>query len=169
MTAGAVDADRAADAVRAWLVDTGFEFEETRPRMFSFAVPGEKKLQTPVRIDVGTHALAVHAFVCRAPDEQHERVYRWLLQQNLKTFGVAFAIDRLGDIYLDGRLPLALATADELDRLVGVVMTTADESFNVLLELGFETSIRKEWEWRRSRGESTANLEAFRGWLETDG
>ncbi|MEZ5194640.1 MAG: YbjN domain-containing protein [Nocardioides sp.] len=143
---GPTSARGAADAVRAWLGDTGFDFEEPTTGMFSFAVPGEKKLQTPVRIDVGTHTLAIHAFVCRAPDEQHERVYRWLLQQNLKTFGVAFALDRLGDIYLDGRLPLTLATPEELDRLVGVVMATADQSFNVLLELGFESAIRAEWE-----------------------
>ena len=30
----------------------------------------------------------------------------------------------------------------------------------------FDPKIRKEWEWRVSRGESTKNLEAFRGWLE---
>ena len=44
----------------------------------------------------------------------------------------------------------------------------ADESFNSILELGFASSIRKEWEWRKLRGESTANLEAFRGWLDTE-
>ena len=57
-------------------------------------------------------------------------------------------------------------TPDELDRLLGSVLTYADESFNTLLELGFASSIRKEWEWRKLRGESTRNLEAFRGWLE---
>ena len=93
-------------------------------------------------------------------------VYRWLLEKNLKLFGVAFALDAMGDIYLDGRLPLSVVTHDELDRLLGTVLETADGSFNTLLELGFATSIRKEWQWRISRGESTANLEAFRGWLE---
>jgi hypothetical protein len=37
----------------------------------------------------------------------------------------------------------------------------ADGSFNVLLELGFASAIRKEYAWRVSRGESTRNLEAF--------
>ena len=59
-------------------------------------------------------------------------------------------------------------TPEEVDRLLGAVLTYADESFNTILELGFATSIRKEWDWRRSRGESTRNLEAFRGWLERD-
>ena len=48
------------------------------------------------------------------------------------------------------------------------MLTTADESFNTILELGFASSIRKEWEWRKLRGESTQNLEAFRGWLEVE-
>ena len=109
----------------------------------------------------------MHAFVCRKPDENHERVYRWLLERNLKMYAVSFAVDRLGDIYLDARLPLAAVDAEELDRLLGSVLTYADESFNAILELGFASSIRKEWEWRKLRGESTQNLEAFRGWLET--
>jgi hypothetical protein len=128
---------------------------------YSFALPGEKKLQTPVRLDVGPHALGVHAFVCRRPDENFEGVYRWLLERNMKMFGVAFALDALGDIYLDARLPLSMITADEIDRLLGSVLTYADESFNPILELGFASSIRKEWEWRLSRGESTRNLAAF--------
>ena len=50
----------------------------------------------------------------------------------------------------------------ELDRLLGAVLEYADSSFNTILELGFGSSITREWEWRLSRGESTANLEAFR-------
>jgi len=142
------------------------EWKEISPGMFTVVLPGEKKLQTPCRFDVGEHALGVHAFVARRPDENHERVYRWLLERNLKLYGVSFALDHMGDIYLDGRLPLSSVTADEVDRLLGAVLSYADESFNTILELGFATSIRREWEWRKSRGESTRNLEAFRGWLE---
>jgi hypothetical protein len=156
------------DALRSYLAGNDIEYDEPQPGQFSFSLPGERKLQTPVRLDVGNHALAVHAFVCRRPDENHVRVYEWLLQKNLRLFGVSFAVDRLGDIYLDGRLPLSVITEDELDRLLGAVLTAADESFNSILELGFATSIRKEWEWRKLRGESTRNLEAFRGWLEAD-
>lgn len=154
--------------VRAWLDDNEVDYEEQQPGLFSFALPGERKLQTPVRLDVGPHALGVHAFVCRNPDENHAVVYRWLLEKNLKLYAVAFAVDRLGDIYLDGRLPLSSLNADDLDGILGTVLSVADESFNTLLELGFATSIRKEWEWRITRGESTKNLEAFRGWLERE-
>ncbi|MGN6577022.1 MAG: YbjN domain-containing protein [Nocardioides sp.] len=165
---GPTEQQRALDVVRSYLADGDLEWKELPGGVFSVTLPGEKKLQTPLRLDVGNHALGVHAFVARHPDENHERVYRWLLERNLKLFGVAFAVDHTGDIYLDGRVPLSSVTPDELDRLLGAVLTYADESFNTILELGFATSIRKEWEWRLSRGESTKNLEAFRGWLERE-
>jgi hypothetical protein len=152
--------------IRGYLTENEIEYDEIADGVFSFSLPGEKKLQTAVRLDVGEHALGVHAFVCRKPDENHERVYRWLLERNLRMYAVAFAVDRLGDIYLDARLPLGAVTDEELDRLLGSVLANADESFNAILELGFASSIRKEWEWRKLRGESTRNLEAFRGWLE---
>jgi len=157
----------AADTIRDYLDSNEIEYDEA-DGLFSFALPGEKKLQTAVRLDVGSHALGVHAFVCRKPDENHEQVYRWLLERNLRMYAVAFGVDPLGDIYLDARLPLSGITEEGLDRLLGSVLSYADESFNTILELGFASSIRKEWEWRRERGEPTHNLEAFRGWLEAE-
>jgi hypothetical protein len=161
-------ASTAAQTVRAALRDAVVEASEPSPGVFVFDLPGERKLATPCRLVVGDHALAVHAFVCRNPDENHEGVYRWLLSRNLRLYGVAFAIDHNGDIYLDGRIDLDAVTPASVDRLLGSVLTYSDESFNTILELGFATSIRREWEWRLSRGESTRNLDAFRGWLERD-
>lgn len=130
--------------------------------VFEVELPGVKKLKTTCRLEVGRHALSINAFVARNPDENHQAVYRWLLEKNLKMYAVAFAVDHAGDIYLDGRLPLEAVTVEELDRLLGSVLQYADESFNVILDLGFASSIRKEWQWREERGESTANLEAFK-------
>ena len=157
---------QATQVIRDALEGGELDWQETGTGVFDVVLPGERKLQTPVRLEVGTHALAVHAFVCRKPDENHEVVYRWLLERNLRMFGVAFAVDHAGDVFLDSRLPLSVVSEDEVDRLLGSVLTYSDESFNTILELGFATSIRREWDWRRSRGESTRNLDAFRGWLE---
>jgi hypothetical protein len=171
MTASGSEAptrDEVLETVRRALADADVDAREPREGTFVFDLPGERKLATPCQLVVGDHALAVHAFVCRNPDENHEGVYRWLLAHNLKLYGVAFGIDHNGDIYLDGRLSLAAVTPFELDRLLGSVLTYADESFNTILELGFASSIRKEYAWRVARGESTRNLEAFRGWLERD-
>jgi hypothetical protein len=157
-----------ADLIEQVARDNELEPVRHGPAVVEVVLPGERKLQTTCRFEVGDHALAVHAFVARNPDENHQAVYRWLLERNLKMYAVAFAVDAAGDIYLDGRVPLDAVTAEEVDRLLGAVLTYADESFNTILELGFASSIRKEWEWRRSRGESTRNLDAFRGWLERE-
>jgi hypothetical protein len=154
--------DDARDTILSVLQASELEFVEHRPGVFEVELPGERKLKTSCRLEVGQHALGVHAFVARRPDENHEAVYRWMLERNLKMFGVAFAVDAVGDIYLDGRVPLHAVTPEEVDRLLGAVLTYADESFNSILELGFATSIRREWAWRESRGESTRNLEAFK-------
>jgi hypothetical protein len=158
--------ERALSTIRTALSDAGLDATEPIAGTFLFDLPGERKLATPCRLVVGEHGVEVHAFVCRNPDENHEGVYRWLLGRNLRLYGVAFAIDHNGDIYLDGRLSHESVTTAEIDRLLGAVLTYSDESFNTILELGFATSIRKEWDWRIKRGESTRNLEAFKGWLE---
>jgi len=150
------------EVARGVLDEHGLEWEEPEPGHLVAVLPGERKQKTTCSLVVGEHALTVQAFVARHVDENAEGVYRWLLERNLRMYAVSFAVDRHGDIYLEARLPLAAATPDELDRVLGSVLANADESFNAILELGFASSIRKEWEWRISRGESTRNLEAFR-------
>ena len=150
-----------ADVLRTALAAHELDVEETAPGRFVVVLPGERKQRTTVSMVVGEHALTVQAFVARHVDENAEEVFRWLLERNLRMYGVAFAVDHLGDIYLSGRLPLSSVTPEEVDRLLGSVLEYADGSFNTILELGFGSSIRKEWEWRLSRGEPTTNLAAF--------
>ena len=150
---------RATATLRAALTD--LDHEEPQPGTFVVELPGERKLKTALSLVVGAHSLSVNAFVARRPDENHEAVYRWLLERNTRLYAVAFAVDPLGDIYLSGRLPLAAVTPDEVDSLLGAVLEAADSSFNTILELGFASSIRKEWHWRLLRGEPTHNLAAF--------
>lgn len=139
----------------------GLEHDRPEPNRFVIVLEGQAKLRTTVSIVVGPQALSINAFVARRPDENAEGVYRWLLAQNTRMLGIAFALDGLGDIYLAGRVPAAGLGPDDLDRLLGSVLRAADDSFNTILRLGFASSIRKERAWRESRGESTANLEAF--------
>ncbi len=152
---------RALEVLRRVLLDEGLEHEEPAPGTVVVTLPGERKLKTTVSLVVGAHSLSVNAFVVRRPDENHEAVYRWMLERNTKLYAVAYALDHLGDVYLSGRLPLGAVTPDEVDRLLGGILEAADSSFNTLLELGFSSAIRKEWEWRLSRGEPTYNLAAF--------
>ncbi|MFJ2739352.1 YbjN domain-containing protein [Streptomyces sp. NPDC087440] len=155
-------ADKAArDTLEATLGDADLEWESPSPGSYVVKLPGTRKLSTTVSLIIGRHSLSLNAFVIRHPDENHEAVHRWLLERNLRLYGVSYAIDPLGDVYLAGKLPLAAVTPDEIDRLLGSVLEAADGSFNTLLELGFASAIRKEYAWRVSRGESTRNLDAF--------
>lgn len=129
-------------------------------------LPGEKKLKTVVSLLASRQWLVVSAFVIRNPDENHEGVYRWLLQRNVRLPGLAYAIDRSGDVYVTGRIPARLVDTAYIDQVLGVVLEAADGPFNDLLALGFLSSMKKEWAWRVSRGESLRNLEAFRALLE---
>lgn len=124
-------------------------------------LPGERKLTINTILSIGEHSVRVEAFVCRKPDENHEGVYRFLLKRNRRLYGVAYTLDNVGDIYLVGRMSLASVDADEIDRVLGQVLEAVDADFNTLLELGFRSSIQKEWEWRVARGESLKNLAAF--------
>ncbi|HET7762955.1 MAG TPA: YbjN domain-containing protein [Phycicoccus sp.] len=153
--------------VEGFLRDSGLEWEPgAREGEFVVTLPGEKKLKTVVSLVCGAGALSVSAFVIRNPDENHAEVYRFLLSRNLRLPGIAYAVDRSGDVYVTGRVPAAGVDPEYLDQVLGVVLSAADEPFNELLTMGFLTSMRKEWAWRVSRGESLRNLEAFRPILE---
>jgi len=151
----------AADVIRVALEEAELDFAEPEPDQFFVKLPGTHKLFTNCWLIVGQHGLLVEAFVCRQPDENHQDFYAFLLRRNAKTYAVSFALDQAGDVFLVGRLPLHAVTPDEVDRILGAVLQYADESFDTLLEIGFASSIRREWAWREKRGESTANLQAF--------
>jgi hypothetical protein len=153
-----------ADALAA----SGIDHERLRPDAFAVRLPGEHRLITTAVLVVGEHSLLIEAFVIRRPDENHEAFQRYLLEVNARTYGVHFCLDRLGDVYLTGRLPLAAVSAQELDVVLGSVLTYSDESFDRLLEIGFVTSIRKEWAWRERTGQSLANLQAFERFARPD-
>ncbi|WP_314175017.1 type III secretion system chaperone family protein [Streptomyces winkii] len=167
-TAGGAQAPEAPDAVRRArstvehaLREAELEWESPAEGTYVVTLPGTRKLSTTCSLAVGRHSLSVNAFVVRCPDENHAAVHRWLLERNTRLYGVSYALDKLGDVYLAGRLPLSAVTTEEVDRLLGAVLENADGSFNTLLEMGFASAIRREYEWRTSRGESTRNLDAF--------
>ena len=137
------------------------EYDVPRDGAFFVRLPGQHKLATMTWLIVGDHSLHVEAFFCRRPDENHAEFYRFLLEKNGRMYGVSFALDEVGDVYLVGRVPLTAITSEEIDRLLGCVLTYSDDNFDKALERGFKTSIQREWDWRVKRGESLANLQAF--------
>ena len=154
--------------VRSFLDEAGIAWElGRRAGEFIVTLPGEKKLTTLCSLVVGEQSMSISAFVVRNPDENHKAVYAYLLRRNLRLPGLAYGIDKSGDVYVTGRVPLQGVDAAYLDQIFGVVLDASDGAFNELLAMGFLESMKKEWAWRISRGESTRNLDAFRHLLET--
>ncbi len=148
------------DVIESVLHDNDLQFERVDDA-FVVNLPGTRRLKTACWLRVGEHALSVEAFVVRKPDENVEQFYRYLLEHNARMYAVAWSIDSRGDVYLTGRVPLSSVSPAEIDRILGAVLEYADGSFNALLQLGFGSSIRREWAWRIKNGESLANLAAF--------
>jgi hypothetical protein len=155
------------DDLEAALVELGVDVVREGNDAFLVTLAGERRHRTLVWLVVGVHHVLVESFVCRAPDENHEQVYRFLLQRNARLRSVAYALDQVGDIHLVGRLSAPELTIDELDTVLGVVLETSDADFNAILERGFAAAIRREWAWRTSRGDSVKNLAAFRHLITT--
>ncbi len=150
-----------SEVIDATLTESELEYERPAADTFIANLPGERRLNTQCLLQVGAHGVRIEAFVCRHPDENAGGVHEFLLRRNRKLYGVSYTIDRLGDIYLVGRISTGAVSADEIDRILGQVVEAANADFNTLLELGFAESIRREWKWRVSRGESLKNLQAF--------
>ncbi len=160
-----------AAAVVRFLADAGVEHTSgTRPGEVVAAVPGERRRSVTVSLLAGTHTLSAAAFVCRRPEDDPGAVHDLLLRRNARLPGVAFAVDRVGDVYLVGRVPVSAvlgpAGEDVLDSLLGAVVRTVEESFDEILARGFASAIRAEHAWRTARGLPTDNLAAFRHVLD---
>ena len=157
---------RARAALAAYVLDAGLASEPgARDGEVVVTIPGERKLKTVASFLVRDELTSVSAFVIRNPDENHAEFYRYLLRRVMRRPLLGYAVDGSGDVYVRGQVPTAALDARYLDLLVGALLEAADEPFNDLLALGFLTSMKREWAWRVARGESLANLEAFRSLL----
>lgn len=160
--------DEVAAVIESTLRDMEVSFDRVSDLHFAAELPGTRRLKTVCHLKISPHSLHISAFVLRRPDENFEELWTYLLTKNSRSYTVSWAIDKVGDVYLMGRLPLIAVTPAEIDRLLGTVLQNADDHFNAMIEIGFRTAILREWDWRIKRGESTANLEAFRAFIERE-
>jgi hypothetical protein len=152
-----------------YLASQELQFEKAGEKTVVVSLPGTNKQFVNVAMTIGDTLFKIESFVARNPDENHEAVYRWTLEQNRKLLVINYCLDHLGDIYLTGTLPTSTVDLAQIDQLLGVMLFTSDNSFNILLELGFRSAIEKEWAWRTTKGMDMANLQAFAHLFESSG
>lgn len=153
------------DVIKEFLEAAEIAWEEIDEKSCVAHIAGESKQRISIAFSVGTHYLTVQSFVARHPDENHEDVWRYLLDRNRRTYVASFCTDAHGDIYLHGQLPLHAVTHEEIDRVAGAIVATTEEVFNTILEMGFRSAIEKEWAWKKSSGIDASNLAAFEHFL----
>ena len=142
----------AAEIVEAYLSDRDLRYERISDGAWAAQLRGEKKHSITVLLSVGERTLQIESFFIRRPAENHEDVYRMLLRANMRIYGVRFAIDDIGDVFLVGRLPIEAVTADELDRILGAILVTSDEMFMPTIEAGFASYLKRDLAWRAAQG-----------------
>jgi len=142
--------------IRHTLEDRNIVFSRVGDSGYDLRLENTKHLASAVRLLVGDTSLLVEAFFVRRPDDNAAEFYRFLLERNGRMYGVHFAIDAKGDVYLIGRLPLMAVTPGEIARLLGCVVAYADDSFEAAHQLGLAGSVRREWDWPGWHGQGSS-------------
>jgi hypothetical protein len=100
---------------------------------------GEQKEYTTVWLALGQRTLRYETYVMPAPDENHAAVYEQVLRRNERLVGAHFAIGVEDALFLRGELLLSALNEAELDRVIGSLYAYVEQSFPVLIRLGFAT------------------------------
>ena len=143
----------AGAAVETWLSgQPDLAVEPLRGGTWLLVLEGEHKKAIPVHLSVGERETLIQSFFMRAPDENEGPLYDYLLRRNLRSYVLRFALSDDGDVLLVGVLPNEAVSVAELDRVLGQLLSTADEAFNTALRLGFASYIEREQAWRARVG-----------------
>lgn len=148
-----MDRDEHRQLITDVLTAADLQVDEVGENRWMTMLSGQWKRTIPVLLDLDERSLRITSLLCGAPDEGHAEVYRLVLHRNEKLTWVHFALDDEGDVVLTGAIPRGVLTADVLDEVLGVVLLTADETYNSVLRAGFASYIDAEQAWRRKTGQ----------------
>jgi putative sensory transduction regulator len=140
-----------AKIIDSYLADRDVRHERVSDADWALQLRGEKKLSITVLLALRERTLQLESFFIRRAAENHADFYRMFLRANMRAYGVRFAIDDIGDVFLVGRIPVDAVTADELDRLLGAILTTSDELFMPAIEVGFASYLARDMAWRAAQ------------------
>lgn len=107
-------------------------------------LPSDWKESVAVSLHLGDWTLRAEAFFMRGPDENRAEAYHLLLQRNRRSGMWRFAANEAGDVSLQATLPRPAVTPDELDRLLGELVTLTDETYVPYLKTAFATALEEQ-------------------------
>jgi hypothetical protein len=116
-----VAVDRAEDDIVRWYV----------------RMRGEEKEFTTVWLTLGQRMFRYETYVMPAPEENAQQLYENLLRRNDRLVGAHFSIGAEDAVYLRGELPTAVVDKDDVDRILGTLYATVEQTFKPLLRIGY--------------------------------
>lgn len=140
--------DDLGELVERVLDEADLDWDRVGEQRWTTMLSGEWKRTIPVLLHLDDRTLMVQSLLCGVPDEGHREVYALVLHRNERQRFVHFALDDVGDVIMTGRIPRAALDEDLLGQILGELLSTADESFNSVLRLGFAGYIDREQAWR---------------------
>ena len=98
---------------------------------------GDEKEHHTIWLTLGQRTLRYELYVLPAPEDGAATLYEVALRRNDRMVGAHFAIGLEDALFLRGELPVGSLSEPELDRIVGSLLTYAEQSFPVLARIGF--------------------------------
>jgi len=141
-----------AETIESFLANAEIPFKRVGENEWGAQLRGDRKLTIPLGIAVHGDRVVFESFFMRRPQENADRFYEMLLRRNARTFGVHFAVDAQGDVFLVGAWPVSSLTDDALDRIIGSILIESDGLFDTAIGIGFESYFKADMEWRARGG-----------------
>lgn len=146
--AGALDREQLAELethVDEWIAELDHEHEhivavdrsdDGTVRWF-VRMQGEEKEYTTVWLTLGQRTLRYETYVMPAPEENERELYENLLRRNDRLVGAHFSIGGEDAVFLRGELSTHAIRKDDIDRILGTLYATVEQTFKPLLHIGY--------------------------------
>lgn len=138
----------AAETIERFFEQSDIPYKRVGEGTWAAQLKGDRKLTIPLGVALSGDRVVFESFFMRRPQENLDAFYEMLLRRNARAYGVHFALDAQGDVFLVGARAAKGLDVDELDRIVGSILIEADGLFNAAIEVGFKSYLEADMAWR---------------------
>ena len=138
----------AAETIERFFEQADIPYKRVGDGQWAAQLRGDRKHTIPLGIGLSGDRVIFESFFMRRPQENLAEFYEMLLRRNARAYGVHFALDPQGDVFLVGARAAKGLDSDELDRIVGSLLIEADGLFNAAIEVGFKSYLEADMAWR---------------------
>ena len=138
----------AAETIERFFEQADIPYKRVGEGQWAAQLSGDRKHTIPLGVALSGDRVVFESFFMRRPQENPAAFYEMLLRRNARAYGVHFALDPQGDVFLVGARAAKGLDADELDRIIGSLLIEADGLFNAAIEVGFKSYLEADMAWR---------------------